>query len=294
MKNIIFIIGPTGCGKSHLAINLAKDLNCEIINADAFQVYKEVNIGNNKISKKEMNGIKHHLLDIISISDHWNIKAFQEVFFNLALNSNKNFIVVGGSNLYIDCVIKNYNLQNEINASLPDISTEEKWNMLYKLDKEAAEKVDKNNIRRIDHKLKIAISNQGKTSSVLNNERVINPFIIKIDINRKDLYCKINTRVESMINDGWIDEVKNILKICSPDSQIFQAIGYNEIKDSILNNSELDINLIKKKTRNYAKRQETWCRNKFEINYIYKNNEYANLLAVTKEFLIRNGNINEN
>ncbi|MEF9984849.1 MAG: tRNA (adenosine(37)-N6)-dimethylallyltransferase MiaA [Malacoplasma sp.] len=294
MKNIIFIIGPTGCGKSHLAINLAKDLNCEIINADAFQVYKEVNIGNNKISKKEMNGIKHHLLDIISISDHWNIKAFQEVFFNLALNSNKNFIVVGGSNLYIDCVIKNYNLQNEINASLPDISTEEKWNMLYKLDKETAEKVDKNNIRRIDHKLKIAISNQGKTSSVLNNERVINPFIIKIDINRKDLYCKINTRVESMINDGWIDEVKNILKICSPDSQIFQAIGYNEIKDSILNNSELDINLIKKKTRNYAKRQETWCRNKFEINYIYKNNEYANLLAVTKEFLIRNGNINEN
>ncbi|MEG0879137.1 MAG: tRNA (adenosine(37)-N6)-dimethylallyltransferase MiaA [Malacoplasma sp.] len=294
MKNIIFIIGPTGCGKSHLAINLAKDLNCEIINADAFQVYKEVNIGNNKISKKEMNGIKHHLLDIISISDHWNIKAFQEVFFNLALNSNKNFIVVGGSNLYIDCVIKNYNLQNEINASLPDISTEEKWNMLYKLDKETAEKVDKNNIRRIDHKLKIAISNQGKTSSVLNNERVINPFIIKIDINRKDLYCKINTRVESMINDGWIDEVKNILKIWSPDSQIFQAIGYNEIKDSILNNSELDINLIKKKTRNYAKRQETWCRNKFEINYIYKNNEYANLLAVTKEFLIRNGNINEN
>ncbi|MEG2974156.1 MAG: tRNA (adenosine(37)-N6)-dimethylallyltransferase MiaA [Malacoplasma sp.] len=294
MKNIIFIIGPTGCGKSHLAINLAKDLNCEIINADAFQVYKEVNIGNNKISKKEMNGIKHHLLDIISISDHWNIKAFQEVFFNLALNSNKNFIVVGGSNLYIDCVIKNYNLQNEINASLPDISTEEKWNMLYKLDKETAEKVDKNNIRRIDHKLKIAISNQGKTSSVLNNEKVINPFIIKIDINRKDLYCKINTRVESMINDGWIDEVKNILKICSPDSQIFQAIGYNEIKDSILNNSELDINLIKKKTRNYAKRQETWCRNKFEINYIYKNNEYANLLAVTKEFLIRNGNINEN
>ncbi|MEG1820874.1 MAG: tRNA (adenosine(37)-N6)-dimethylallyltransferase MiaA [Malacoplasma sp.] len=294
MKNIIFIIGPTGCGKSHLAINLAKDLNCEIINADAFQVYKEVNIGNNKISKKEMNGIKHHLLDIISISDHWNIKAFQEVFFNLALNSNKNFIVVGGSNLYIDCVIKNYNLQNEINAPLPDISHEEKWNMLYKLDEETAKKVDKNNIRRIDHKLKIAISNQGKTSSVLNNEKVINPFIIKIEINRKDLYCKINTRVESMINDGWVDEVRNILKICNPDSQIFQAIGYNEIKDSILNNSELNIDLIKKKTRNYAKRQETWCRNKFEIDYIYKNNEYANLLAITKEFLVKNGNINEN
>lgn len=289
MKNIIFIIGPTGSGKSNLAVRLAQNLHCEIINADAFQVYKEISIGNDKISEKNKMGIKHHLMDLISINDDWSIKEFQTLFYKLILQNNKNFIVVGGSNLYIDCVIKNYNLNSEISKLDLNFSDDEKWNLLHNLDENTANKVGKNNHRRINQNLKIVLFNKKKMIDIPNNERLINPFIIKIEMNRNLLYTKINNRVDFMIQNGWIDEVKNIIPSCKENSQIFQAIGYKEIKDHILYKKPLDIDKIKQRTRQYAKRQETWCRNKFEINCFFNDtNNYEEVLQKSKDFLENN------
>lgn len=286
MKNIIFIIGPTGSGKSGLAVKLAQDLDCEIINADAFQVYKEISIGNNKISEQNKKQIKHHLMDLISVNDDWNIKEFQTLFFKLILEKNKQFIVVGGSNLYIDCVIKNYNLNSSVDKLKLNLSHNEEWDLLQKLDIDTATKIGKNNYRRIHQNLKIILSNKKKMIDIQNNKKIINPFIIKIEMNRALLYTKINSRVDSMIEEGWVEEVNNIIQLCKENSQIFQAIGYKEIRDYILYKEPLNIEKIKQKTRQYAKRQETWCRNKFQINCFFNDtNNYDEVLQRSKKFL---------
>lgn len=291
MKKIIFIIGPTGSGKSDLAVNLAKDLDCEIINADAFQVYKEISIGNNKINEKDKKDIKHHLMDLISINDAWSIKEFQTLFFELVLQTSKNFIVVGGSNLYIDCIIKNYNLNSAVNDLSLNLSDSEKWSLLHKLDENTAIKVGENNKRRINQNLKNVLWNKKKIIEIPNNKKMINPFIIKIEIDRNLLYTKINNRVDVMIENGWINEVNSIIQTCKQNSQIFQAIGYKEIRDHILYKEPLNIDKIKQRTRQYAKRQETWCKNKFNINCFFNDNHnYKEVLQKSKDFLKTSNN----
>lgn len=291
MNKMIIIVGPTASGKSDLAIRLAKDLNLEIINADAFQVYKELTIGTNKPSEKELKEIKHHFINSKSIYDEWNIKIFQNEF-NQLNTKNQNFIICGGSNLYIDSIINNYNLKkinNEIN--LDNYTNEELWKKLSNLDYEESKKINVNNTKRLKHALKIILShNEKKSEKDLNNNKCLFEYIlINVDSNREMLYEKINNRVIEMINMNWKNEVENILKknIDFENNNALKAIGYKEIFDSIKNKNEVNISLIQKKTRNYAKRQITWIKNKFKINYTYNKEKtnYEEILKNCKDFL---------
>lgn len=288
MKKAIIIVGPTASGKSKLAINLAKEFNLEIINADAFQVYKEISIGVDKPSYQTLKEIKHYFISTKSINEPWNIKVFKDECYKLIIENEKPFIIVGGSNLYIDAIIKNYNLPNlSQNKDLNNLSNVELWNKLKKIDEKEATKIGLNNKKRLIQAIRIIESTNQKKSDLKNLDPFIDPFVIKINIKRDCLYEKINKRIDKMQLEGWIEEVKKLV-----DQKIdftlpsLKAIGYNEIANGLINNEVINWDLIKKKTRNYAKRQETWCKNKFNINFFYNSNkDYKKLKEDMEKYL---------
>ena len=269
MKKVIFIVGPTSSGKSKLAIEIAKYFDCEIINADCFQVYKELNIGTNKPTIDLQENVKHHLIDDLSINDKWDIKKFKNSAENIIDNSNKTIIVVGGSNLYIHCLANNYDLSTPERSNIySDLSSEELYDNLYSLNKELAIKIGINNKKRLERALENIKNNKNKSNLPIKYKT----FFIFINPNRDELYKKINNRVDEMINQSWLDEIKYLVNKYDKNLNAFKAIGYNEIIKNNLSLNELIIEKIKKQTRNYAKRQVTWCKNKFKINILKENN----------------------
>ncbi len=279
MKKIIVIIGPTSSGKSKLAIEIAKKFDCEIINADCFQVYKELNIGTNKPKKEEMENIKHHLIDCIHINEEWDVKKFKDKAERIIDNSTKQIIITGGSNLYIDALLNNYNLSNKKRANqYNSYSNEELFEKLKAINKDLANKISISNRKRLER----ALENNG----IMNNKNELKyiPFIVFINPNREMLYKKINSRVDEMIKDGLLDETKNVSSWKGLNA--LKAIGYKEIIENNFIVYEDTINLIKKNTRNYAKRQLTWCRNKFKANIIIDDTNKLNELEnKIKDFL---------
>lgn len=294
MNKLIIIVGPTASKKSHLAFNLAKELNLEIINCDAFQIYKEISVGINKPTEQELQTIKHHFINNKSIFDEYNIKVFQNEFYELIKNNpNKNFILCGGSNLYIDSIIKNYNLMSiDKSIDLEKYSNEELWNMLNELDEREAKKININNTKRLKQAIRII-----KSTNVLksvkdqnNNPCLFDYKIISTNLDRDYIYENINKRVFEMVNLGWKQEVENLLKKYKNDfikTNALKAIGYSCVYDSIINNSEIDINKIQQNTRRYAKRQITWIKNKFNVDKYYdvNTNNFLEILNYCKEYL---------
>lgn len=286
MNKIIFIVGPTSSGKTKLAIKLANDLKLEIISIDAFQVYKELNVGVNKPTSKELEMIKHHFVNTLSINETWDVKKFYDEFYKLIDGSNKSYIGIGGSNLYISAVIDNYNFLEIKKFDFSKYTNEQLFNLLKKVDEKESEKISVNNRNRLEQSLNIVLSNNVKKSEIKNKEKKIIPYIIKIDIDREILYEKINKRVDEMMDNGWVQEVNSLKNKYDKNLNAFSAIGYKQIWNDLENNSNIDVNKIKQKTRNYAKRQETWCRNKFNINFTYQDeSDYNNLLNECTKFL---------
>lgn len=293
MNKMIIIVGPTASGKSDLAIKIAKHFNLEIINADAFQIYKELNAGVNKPTLEELNLIKHHFINNKSINEEWNIKIFQDEINNLInLDKNKNYVICGGSNLYIDAIIKNYNLGEIDNSiSFDNLSNEQLWNKLNELDSDEANKISVNNPKRIKQALRIIYSSNMKKSEkdLLNNKCNFKYILISTKLDRQKIYEKINNRVYQMLDMNWKQEVIDLLKINSDidNNNALKAIGYKEVYESIVNNTDIDIAKIQQKTRNYAKRQLTWIKNKFNVDYQYdvENNNIDFILEKCKEFL---------
>lgn len=290
MKKLIIIVGPTASGKSDLALQLAVDFKLPIISADAFQVYKELNAGINKPSENELRMVEHFFINSKSIYDEWHLKKFQEEVYELIDNSIHNeFIVCGGSNLYIDAIIRNYHL-TDIDDSIDysSYTNQELHEKLTSLDYEESLKINVNNRKRLEQALKIIESNNVKKSELdkNNNKPKYEYIIISTNVSRENLYKKINERVLKMINLGWRKEVSDLLE---KDSNVMnlislKAIGYKEVFEAIIENKDIDVELIQKKTRNYAKRQETWIRNKFVVNHKYKD-DYQELINYIKDFL---------
>ncbi|MBD5446011.1 MAG: tRNA (adenosine(37)-N6)-dimethylallyltransferase MiaA [Mycoplasma sp.] len=295
MKKLLIVVGATGSNKSNLSKKLAKHFNTEIFVADAFQVYKEISAGINKPSEIELKEIKHYFVNHISIYDEWNVKRFQAEFKNITLNSNKDiFVVEGGSNLYIDSIIKNYNFKPLVDLSYDweQQSNNDLWNELNKIDENEAKKIPKENRRRLLQAIKIIYSNNEKKSilDTKNNPALFDIFMIWKKIPRDNLYKILDDRTQKMYQEiGWLKEVENLI---NQDKNVinlnsFKAIGYPEMSQAIIDKNEPDLNLIKRKVRNYAKRQETWIRNKFKIDFIYKNDDddWNNLVAQCKKFI---------
>lgn len=280
---IIVITGPTALGKTKSAIKVAQTLNAEIINGDAFQAYKELNIGTAKPTEKELSSVPHHLYSFIDPSHNYSIAEYQcnlRASIQELLVKNKNIVIVGGSGLYIRSALYDYEFlpSKEVDMSRYEkMTNSELHSHLKKIDPEQAEIIHENNRKRVLRAIEIYYST-GETKSALINKQEHRPlydvrFFVR-DLDRDELYERINKRVDEMFKEGLVDEVKSLMKKYDTSLHCFQAIGYKELIDCLNNNGDLEDakELIKQHTRNYAKRQMTYIRHQFPVTF-YKNDE---------------------
>jgi len=277
---IVVIAGPTGVGKSKIAIELAKKLDAEIISADAFQVYKYMNIGTAKVREDETENIKHHMIDVYDVDLNIDVKRYQEdarKILNSLLLKNKNIIICGGTGLYIKSLLYDYKFQEEtLNNKYDNISLEELQKLLPK-----DSLVDKNNKRRVVRFLE-KLDNGIKSEK---SNKLYDFYMIGLTKDREEIYNKINLRVDEMIKEGLIDEVKNLYAKYKNARSINSAIGYKEIILYLKNKISLEeaIEKIKINTRRYAKRQYTFFNNQFDTKWIEKNDKtLENILEYIK------------
>ncbi len=284
---IIVILGPTATKKSETAFKLAKKIDAEIINGDAFQIYKELNIGVAKPPKKYFDEIPHHLFSFISIDEDYSIFNYQKDLrekIEEIQNRGKNIIIVGGSLLYIRSGLYDYKFSNaksddKYRLYLESLDNKTLFELLKNKDEKEANKLHINNRRRLIRALEIINDTNEKKSSLIDKQKhkVIfpNTYFFSPIFNRSELYEIAEKRVDKMFKDGLVNEVDQLLKKHKFNLRALQAIGYKEIIHGLKNGYQLDETKeeIKKNTRNYIKRQITFLKHQFEnINY-YKDVE---------------------
>ena len=278
MDKVVVITGPTAVGKTKLSISIAKKFNTELINADAYQVYKKMNIGTAKATIEEQDNVKHHLLDYLEPTDEFSISNYQKIVRQVIDEMNKKNklpILVGGSGLYIDSVINEYHFDEEKRVEtneFDDLSNEELHKVLEELDFEVSQKIHQNNRKRVLRAIELAKYPDKKDSRSQRDVPYYDTLCIFLADDRDKLYDRINKRVDLMIEAGLVDEIKNIgIENFSRTSKA--AIGYKEIIEYLNGNISLDeaIELIKKNSRHYAKRQFTWFNNKTKSTIVNVN-----------------------
>lgn len=269
MKKIIVILGPTGVGKTKLSVELAKRLNGEIINADSMQIYKGLDIGTAKIKEEEKEGIPHHLFDIKEVREDYSIYNYQidgRKVINDIIKRGKTPIIVGGTGLYIKALLYDYNLNYEKECDTYDtLSTEELYSKLLELDKNAV--VDKNNRRRVIRAINYYKENNKSISDNKTNKLLYDVVFIGLTTDREKLYQIINSRVDKMINDGLINEVKKFFDEGIYSKPLINGIGYKELYKYFEKEISLEeaIEKIKQNSRRYAKRQYTFFNNQLPV-----------------------------
>jgi tRNA dimethylallyltransferase len=271
-KNLIVIAGPTAVGKTALSIELAKFYNCPIISADSRQFYKEMSIGTAKPTKEEMQNVPHYFIDNISIHDTYNVGQFEREaidFIETLFKDHEHLILVGGSGLYINAILNGVDEFEEIPAHIREqlIKDYEEKGLTY-LQEELKQKdevyyhqVDLNNPQRIMRALEVCIHNNKPYSSFRTKEkkqRSFDAINILINTDREALYHRINKRVDIMMQNGLLEEVKSLYPYKHLNA--LNTVGYKELFDFIDNKCTLEeaVNLIKQNSRRYAKRQLTW------------------------------------
>ena len=268
MNSAIVIAGPTGVGKTKISIDLASELNAEIISSDSAQVYRGLNIGTAKITEEEMQEIKHHLIDIVEPISKYSVGNFEKDV-NKILNQNpeKNFLLVGGTGLYLNSVTNGLSILPEADKKTRDyLATLDNQSLLelaFKYDEEATKEIHPNNRIRLERVVEVFLLT-GQKFSELSKKNIKNnnfKFLkIALERDRENLYDRINKRVDIMFAQGLVDEVKNLYEIYGEKLYKLNIIGYNEIIDYINGIISLDeANYrIKLNSRHYAKRQFTW------------------------------------
>lgn len=282
---VLTIVGPTASGKTALSIKLAKLLNGEIINGDSMQVYKGLDIGTAKISRKEMEDIPHHLLDIKEPTETFSVAEYQQLVrskIDEIQTRGKLPILVGGTGLYIQSVLYNYQftddrvndtVRNAYYEELKQIGSEAMHSKLKRIDPQSAAIIHPNNTRRVVRALEIAEHSDTTKSAKSQNqghESMYRHVIIGLQVDREELYERINLRVNGMIEQGLVNEVRQLWDKGIKDVQAVQAIGYKELYSFFRDEIALDvaIDLIKQNSRRYAKRQLTYLRNKLPISWV--------------------------
>ena len=277
MEKVVVIAGPTASGKTELAINLAKITSGEIISSDSMQIYKYMDIGTAKPSKEEIQGIPHHMLDVVSPEEPFNVSLYKEkaeVIISDILKRNKLPIIAGGTGLYINSLI--YNIK--FSETVCDEEFRERMNqlaitegpqklheMLKKVDPESAARIHCNNIKKVIRALEVYEFTQKPISQHQKESRMEPPpyhyLIFILDMDRDELYRRIDARVDYMVANGLIEEVNNLKKRgCDESLTSMQGLGYKEIFRYLDNKISYEdaIKIIKRDTRHYAKRQITW------------------------------------
>jgi len=274
MKTLIIIAGPTASGKTQLSIDLAKKLNTEIVSCDSRQFFKEISIGTAKPTESQLEEVKHHFIGNISIQDKYSAGQYEKDAIQLLdelFLKNESVVLTGGSGLYMDAVM--YGLdgipkvenaaRNELNALFNTEGIVVLQNMLEKLDPEYYKTVDLNNPHRLIRALEIILSTGIPFSEQRlgeKKERDFKTILIGLDVEREQLYNRINHRVDEMMEDGLLDEVKSILDFKFLNA--LQTVGYKELFDYLDKKMDMEtaVDLIKQNTRRFAKRQMTWLR----------------------------------
>lgn len=278
----IFIMGPTGVGKTKLSVELAKIYDAYIINCDAVQVYKGLDIGSAKVTEEEKCGIKHFLFDIKNPDEEYSVKDYQTDLRNLFDKySKKNLIIVGGTGLYATAGAYDYRFNDEEKKDYSNYSLED----LYKLvkEKDINCNIDKNNRIRLERFLQKDLTSLVEPTLLYNDA-----IFIGLTTSRENLYKIINKRVDKMIDNGLVQEVKNLYTNYPKSKILKRAIGYKEIIDYLDNKITLEeaVDEIKKNSRHYAKRQYTWFNNKMDIKWFEVNfNNFNETIDNVKDYL---------
>ena len=281
---VIVIVGPTASGKTSASINVAKKLNGEIISADSMQIYREMNIGTAKVTKEEADGIKHYLVDIVDPDEVFNVTKYKEMAeaaIEDILSKGKIPIIVGGTGLYVSTLINGIEFaevgedaeyREQMTALAEEKGAEYLHNELRKVDSNAADAIEINNVRRVVRALEI-FKLTGKTKTQLDIEsRKEVKYTYKvygIDTPREELYNRINIRVDKMFEDGLLEEVRYVNEKYKISSTAIQGLGYKEVIEYIEGRVTYEemIEKLKMETRRYAKRQLTWFRREEKIKW---------------------------
>lgn len=284
MEKVIVIIGPTAVGKTSISIEIAKRFNGEIINGDSTQVYKELQIGTAKITDDEKEGIIHYLLDIKEPNENFSVAEFQELVrakITEIHQKGKVPIIIGGTGLYIQAVLYDYEfseassndiLRNELEVFVKEHGNEALHKRLAEVDPISAQNIHVNNVRRVIRAIEVYEDTGIPFSEYISKQKkelLYDATIIGLDMDREKLYERINMRTDHMLESGLLEEVKGLYQYLPGDSQSIHSIGYRELYDYLDGKVTYDeaVDSIKKNSRNYAKRQLTWFRNKLDVNW---------------------------
>ena len=289
MKNLVILTGPTAVGKTSLSINLAKAINGEIISADSMQIYKGMDIGTAKIMPEEMDGVTHHLIDVIDPTEDFHVVRFKEMVeaaIEEIYAKGKVPVICGGTGFYIQAILYDIDFtENEIDKSYreslekyaAEFGQDALHDKLKAIDPESAESIPAANVKRVIRAIEYyeqtgeKFSVHNATQKEKNSPYNFAYFVLNDD--RQLLYNRIDARVDKMIDEGLIDEVKSLVaKGVKKGMTAMDGIGYKELLDYLDGNGSLEdaVELIKKKSRNYAKRQLTWFRREKEVIWLDK------------------------
>lgn len=289
-RPLIILTGPTAVGKTALSIGLAKAVDGEIISADSMQVYRKMNIGTAKIQQSEMQGVRHHLIDILDPGEDFNVVLFKKY----ALEAMKDIysrgkipVVVGGTGFYIQALLYDINFEDNDNdmsyrEELQTLAAEHGnsyiHDMLAGVDPESAEKIHENNVKRVIRALEFykktgtKISKHNEAESKKESPYNFEYFVLNDD--RQKLYDRIDRRIDIMLEDGLLDEVRSLVdEGYSRDLVSMQGLGYKEMIDYIQERYTLDeaVYTLKRDTRHFAKRQVTWFKREKQVTWVNKN-----------------------
>lgn len=287
MDNVIVILGPTASGKTKISIELAAQINGEIISADSMQVYKYMDIGTAKPDEDERRGIKHYLIDEITPDEEFSVAKYKELasgYIMKIISEGKIPVVAGGTGLYISSLIENiefseticdWELRESLQKEAREKGNEYLHNKLKKIDPVAAEKIHMNNVKRVIRAIEV-YTHTKKPISLHQEESKKNPpeynyIVFGLTMDREKLYDRINKRVDLMLEKGLVGEVENLIKLGYDKSAIaMQAIGYKEILAYLAGEISYEeaVYIIKRDTRHYAKRQMTWFKRMDNVIWI--------------------------
>ncbi len=305
-RPLVILTGPTGVGKTKLSIDLAKAIRGEIISADSMQVYRSMDIGSAKITTEEMQGIAHHMLDILEPTQDFNVVYFQKLakrYIEEIYQRGNVPIVVGGTGFYIQALLYDIDFtENDENTAyrseLEELAAEKGnlflHDMLRAVDAESADAIHENNIKRVIRALEYYKLTGEKISTHNETERqkhsAYQSCYFVLNDKREALYDNIEQRVDTMLQKGLVDEVRSLVDAgCTKDMVSMQGLGYKEIL-SYLNDEitlERAIYLIKRDTRHFAKRQLTWFRREKDVIWINKNEFLYQNEAILNNMLIK-------